>query len=589
MATVWIKEFSGGLDTRRMGATTPGNALIRAVNCHISRGGEIEKRAAFVTSATLPAGTLGLAATLNSLYVFGSGAPPTMPPGVLYQRLQHANGTTALTRVLSWDLYAGLLYVVGEFADGSIAHFYNGVRVTTLYDGRASAGFTVESGHAAITTPDPIPASTVDQIWVGGVALLTSAVTWATSNEATASAIANAINTGPAATTYSSTAAGARVNIIAVAAGAAPNGRAVSFSLANDFVVNPATGLVMQGGSSTGVQAGDFVKTVGQKMYATASSHLAFSGVAQPTKWTTDTVGAGFIDLSAQASGAEKLTAMARYQSLVAIFAERTIQVWSLDPDPALNRLTQVLNNTGTSSPLSVTQFGDSDLFYLDESGLRSMRARDSSNAAATTDIGVPIDTIITAKMRSLTDAERTNVIGLIEPRDGRFWLIMKDIIYVFSYFSGAKISAWTTYEPSDTAGAAFNIEAACTFNKRVYARSGNRVFAHGGTGSEVAYDETVADVWLPYLDANSPTRSKSWNGLDAALEGEWTASFGMDSNIPTAEDRIAILFETSYSSPSIPSLGDSTHISPRFRTRGAGAARLGSIVLHFGGDSDED
>lgn len=589
MATIWVKEFSGGLDSRRMAATAAGNSLMKAVNCHISRGGEIEKRAAFVTTATLPAGTIGLAATLNSLYTFGSGAPPAMPPGVLYQRLQHPNGTTALTRVLSWDLYAGLLYVVGEFADGSISHFYNGVRVTTLYDGRASAGFTVVSGHEAITGTDPVPASTLDQIWVNGVALLASPITWDDSNEATATDIADAINSGPASATYDATVAGARVNIISVAAGPGPNGYAVSFAPTNDFVVSPASGLTMQGGSSTGVQAGDFVKTVGQKVYATAGSHLAFSGIAQPTRWTTDTVGAGFIDLSAQASGAEKLTAIARYQSLVAVFAERSIQVWSLDPNPDLNRLTQVLNNTGTASPLSVTQFGDSDLFYLDESGLRSMRARDSSNAAATTDIGVPVDTLIAAKMRSMTDAERSNIIGLIEPRDGRFWLILKDVIYVFSYFSGAKISAWTTYSPSDTAGVPFNVDAACAFNKRVFVRSGNRVFAHGGAGGELMYDETIADVWLPFLDAGSPTRAKNWQGVDAALEGEWDVYFGMEPNNAAAEDKIAVVFETSYSAPTIPSLGTSTHISARFRSRGAGAMRLGAVVLHFEGDADED
>jgi hypothetical protein len=43
MSTIWIKEFIGGLDTRRMPATTPGGVLLRGVDGHITRGGEFEK------------------------------------------------------------------------------------------------------------------------------------------------------------------------------------------------------------------------------------------------------------------------------------------------------------------------------------------------------------------------------------------------------------------------------------------------------------------------------------------------------------------------------------------------------------------
>ena len=108
MGTIWVREFTGGLDTRRMPATTSGGVLIKAVDGHINRGGEFEKRAAFVHKYRLPANvTKGLAAGKSGLFVFGDAAPPTMPSGVTYQRLQHPDGSTALSRVLSYDLYAG--------------------------------------------------------------------------------------------------------------------------------------------------------------------------------------------------------------------------------------------------------------------------------------------------------------------------------------------------------------------------------------------------------------------------------------------------------------------------------------------------
>ena len=53
MGTVWVREFTGGLDARRLPETTAGGVLIRARNGHISRGGEFEKRAAFALLAAL--------------------------------------------------------------------------------------------------------------------------------------------------------------------------------------------------------------------------------------------------------------------------------------------------------------------------------------------------------------------------------------------------------------------------------------------------------------------------------------------------------------------------------------------------------
>lgn len=683
---IWFKEFTGGLDTRRMPVALSGAALMKANNGHITRGGEFEKRAAFVDFATLPAGTVGLAATNTSLYVFGSAAPPSMPVGVTYQRLQHPTGF-ALTRVLSWDLYGGKIYAVGEFNDGSIHHFYDGVRVTDWFDGRARASFAVTGGGtvpavaahgsfdvtggtvgggnqitdikingislisapvayatdnattaaavasaintytsspdymasavgnqvvvtAAVagTAPNGFPivvtvggtatvgnlvamsggaaaqVSTLADLKIDGVSVISAPVTWATSNEATAAAIASAINAFTSVPNYDATAVGATVNLLASTPGAAANGRAVSFTLQNGFTIASAVSLVMANGADAvgTFQPGTAVKTIGQKMNSVSGPVAHFSGLQQPTKWTTDFVGAGFIDMSTQSSGAEKLTALERYQNLVAVFAGRVIQIWFFDPDPALNTLSQVLNNTGTSSANSVTQFGDSDIFYLDESGLRSLRARDASNAAATTDIGVAIDTLVVAKLQTLTDAERDAVKGLIEPRSGRFWLIMKDTIFVFSYFSGSKVSAWTTYTPADMSKVPFNIDAAVVFNRRVYARAGNKIYCYGGTAPAEQYDDTIAEAWLPYLDAGSPTVKKNWSGIDAALIGLWDVAYAMSPNNEAAEDDIAILSQTTYEADSVPSLGESTHISPRFRTKGAGYARLSAAVIHF-------
>ncbi|MFY7925567.1 MAG: hypothetical protein ACOVN5_07135 [Aquidulcibacter sp.] len=806
MGLIWIREFTGGLDTRRMAETTSGGALIVARNGHISRGGEFEKRAAFVPTYTLPAGTISLAAGADNLTVFGSGPTPGgLPTDLRYQRLQHPDGTTPLVRVRSYDLFSSKIYVVGEFADGSIFHFYDGVRVDDWFDGRARASFDVTGGsvtpavaavgsftitggtsgagnqitsvsvagvsimggavahtgdnattaaavataiNTQVSSPDYTATSVGGQVIiaaavagaaangrlvsvvvggdatvgsvidlagganqvssqladlrVNGVSVIGAPVAWTTSNTDMAADIVSAINSFTSSPDYSAVAVGTTVSITAAAQGSAPNGYPVDFTLANGLTVSPSVGLALANGSSvaaaaatgsftvtggtsnpantismvtvggvnvmasavthtgnnsttaaavaaainsfssspdytavavgavvtitatlTGAaangrvvsvsvagnatvgsisnmaggvdevfQPGSFVRTAGKKMYSTSKSILHFSGIATPDKWTTDNVGAGFIDMASETSGSEQLTAIAKYLDRLAVFGENTTIILYIDPDPALNRLTQTLNNTGTLSPRSVTQFGDSDLFYLDESGLRSLRARDSSNAAATTDIGVPVDTLVTAKLASFSLEERADVIGAIEPRDGRFWLAMKDEIFVFSFFNGAKVSAWSTYTPSYfSAGQEiqFEVEDMVVFSRRVYVRSGNTIFVYGGTGSTLQYDATVAEGWTPYLDANSPTTAKKFTGVDAALEGAWEISVAFDPTNLNAEDKVSSPYYTTFMDPAHPGIGEATHVSLRFRTTGDTYARLSSAVIHYEGGDIED
>lgn len=690
MGTIWIKEMTGGLDTRRLPETTPGGVLIRARDGHITRGGEFETRAAFVPEYALPAGTIGLAHTRTGVVVFGHAAAPTLPSGVSYQRLQHPDGVTALASVPSYDLYDGKIYAVGVFGDGSVHHFYDGVRVEDWYDGRARAGFRVLGGNStaavaavgsftitggtgdvsgvtvagiqimsgavahtgdSTTTAAAIAAnitahtsspnytatsngaevritavvagaaangrvivptttgtvtfggvtslaggaeatiSALTAVLVNGTAAISAPVTWTGTVESMAAAIAAEINSTISSPEYTATAFGDRVNVIAAAAGANANGRIVTLTTTNGLALSAPTLTLADGGDSDDAfTPGTFVRTVKSKMYSTADSLLHFSGIQAPTEWQTDSVGAGFINMATQNSGSERLVAVARYQNLLAVFAPEVVQIWFVDPDPNLNTQSQVLVNTGTECPLSVTQFGDSDVFYLDESGLRSLRARDSSNAAATTDIGVPVDDLLVTKLEGLTADDRMRVVGLINPVDKRFWLIIKDEVFVFSFYENAKVSAWSTYEMATTIGGVkttFNAEQAVVAARRVYVRSGNTIYVYGGLGAVPEYDATEAEAWFPYLDANRPTAHKDWEGVDAALTGLWEIRAATQPTDLEASEVIARVYETTYNQHRIPYNHSSSHISIRAISKG-GRAVLSALAVHFAGDEDE-
>ena len=311
------------------------------------------------------------------------------------------------------------------------------------------------------------------------------------------------------------------------------------------------------------------------KAHVSSGSSLFFSGVNQPTRWGEGITGAGFINMSNNSSGNEVLTALALYQGNLAAFARRSVQIWSIDPDPANNRQGQVLSNTGTVSANSVVSVGDIDVFYLSDSGVRSLRARDSSNSAVVNDVGTPIDNLILADLEPLTDNQKRACCAVIEPIDGRYWIAIGSRVYVYSYFPNSSVAAWSIYEPG------FAITKFTTKDGRVYARGGDVVYLYGGaTGSE--YDSSEVEVILPYLDGGKPAHQKALNGLDMTVQGSWQVHIGMDPIAPNARDNCGTITQPTFSLGRIMATGTGTHVGIRLVNNSAGYARIANIIAHF-------
>lgn len=792
MPYIHVEDFRGGVDrTRRIVAGTPGT-LWTGTNCHITRGGEIEKRKSFVSTYTLPAGTVGLAAAMSTLYVFGSGADPGVPSGVTYQRLQHPDSGRTLSAIVDWDVFDGKIYVVGEFDDGSVHHYYDGAIVTDWRDGvvrtgqvdlatvaealkalidadadytatRASNvitvtgpsgeafavttlaangegnaaddqamatvttqsavagvaevvatgaltvtggtaatpsqgsveltggasgsvdgitvngvqimsgaeafdgdldttaqnvvdninaftsspnytatrtnstinifaatalgdspnGFAVVSSTSTITSTDTNMAGGADKgvsaVTVDGVDILGAQVNYTSSNSVLAANIASQINSYSSTPEYTATASGNVVTISAAAGtGDGPNGFVVTAALdsgitatyANmsggvDAVAGQAqiSTLTLSGtfeaGDRYGVTLGE--KTFGavakptgaaaavlthkSKVHAAAGSLVHFSGVDTPAGWSRDAVdgdtGAGFLSVASQSGGAQTLTGLGVYQEFMAIFARRAIQIWSIDVDPTLNVFQKPLNGSGTRAPGSIVEFGSIDLFYLSDNGVRSLRARDSSGAAFVSDIGNPIDALIKDALGSLTSAQIASAIGILEPEDNRFWLALGSTIYVFSYFRGSDISAWSTYEaPGEVAGLV-------SVDDKVYLRSGNTIYRYGGSDG-ATYDTSTVTVLLPFLTAGRPATDKYWYGFGAALSNTWRVDLLVDPDDTNDFLRIGDLSGTTYLGPQDGVEHTGTHAAPRLVCTEAGEAAISNLTLHYemaGGD----
>lgn len=478
MGTIWVREFTGGLDTRRLPETSAGGTLMRLRDAHINRGGEIEQRAIFEKQYDLPPGeTKGLASTPNGLVVFGhQSVPPSLPSGIGYVPLPHPSNA-ALRRVVSWELFKGAVQAIGEFENDDRYVFHDGTRIT---DSNAPPNLANSGSPIALLTAE-------------------------------------------------------------------------------------------------------------SKLFVASGPNLFFSAVSDSTDFGDGAgSGEGVIDMSTHAKGAEELTGLGEYDNYMVVFSESVSLIWYFDPDPNLSRRNQTLRGTGTVSPRSVTQLGDGDIIFLSESGIRSLRARDSSNSAATSDLGSPIDSIVTEFARSITDAEVRDAKGVVEPRSGRFWLAIKDRIFVFSYFRSDKVSAWSEYRPG------FVVDDLIVHDRRVYLRSGDEVYIYGGSEDTFRYSEDVpAEAWLPYMDADEPYRSKSLEAIDAAVRGSWEIRVAMDPKNQSASDLVAHIDNTTFDDPEIGAEGEATHISLRFKATAPESeykpAKISAAVIHFDRDENED
>lgn len=146
MAYILVESFSGGVDRSRPRYVGPAGTLWSGINGHLTRGGDFEKRKEFAVHLNLPAGTFGMAKTADGLYTFGSAADPGVPAGITYMRLEHpTDAARTMTKVLSWDLFAGLLYVIAKYDNGDVRHFYDGAHVDDW-----NAGGTNPTGYGSI-------------------------------------------------------------------------------------------------------------------------------------------------------------------------------------------------------------------------------------------------------------------------------------------------------------------------------------------------------------------------------------------------------------------------------------------------------
>jgi hypothetical protein len=337
-----------------------------------------------------------------------------------------------------------------------------------------------------------------------------------------------------------------------------------------------------------------FARAYGDRVMLAIGNEWAYSAIDDPHGWEQQDIGAGKKTYVSPYSGSDQVMAFAPYQGQMIVLARQSLQLWLVDADPAQFARTATFENVGAFASDSVQPLGELEVFFGALSGVRSLRTRDATSNAFVNDLGSPIDLSVVAKLATASAAEVAAACSVVDTTANRYWLFLKDTIYVFSYYPSNKINAWAVYTAKYWDGAqqtAFVPQKFLNDNGRIYARTSNAIIAYGGT-SGTAYDNTQLIVELPWLDDEEPALGKRSLGIDAALTAKWTISGGMDPYSGTLETIVTNGNATSpnQNQDSLFDLGhisftaNGTHFKLRLvsSTENTGEVKLSCLVFHY-------
>ncbi len=311
--------------------------------------------------------------------------------------------------------------------------------------------------------------------------------------------------------------------------------------------------------------------TGGEYNYAYIDSNRAFiangdfwnaSAILDATGWEVQNVGSAKFSFSTTFGAGDQAVALALIQGRLAVFGENHIEVWATDADPAAFSRVQILQNAGTflRGRESVQSIGELDVLYLDYTGVRSLRTKETTLNAYVDDVGTPIDALLQPIISSVLNAPggEVNIKSIVDPLSKRYWLFLQDRFYVLSMFPSSKVRAWSTYRATylngDATTAFFPERLMLYQNKVLVFTSTTHLLLYGGeTGEE--YDTCIPTADLPWISMSNPATEKQANGVHAAFKGKWQIYASMN---PRAVAMTEVVNRGSATDPN--SLEDSTY-----------------------------
>lgn len=573
-STVYLDDFTRGLDTRRLSTATGPGALLVAHNVVIDSGGQVRKRYPLVLEYQLPDGAFGFRSVNGILTTWGSGPrPAALPAIVAYVRLPHPTlpDLYPMTDVTCVRAFNGLPYVIATYLDNTVWHFYDGKPifdwvsepVTTLTALASALARVIRANFPAYYATSAGPVLTVTGPLNTTFTLLASVTNRGTQP-----------NAQPTVTVVQS-ATPARPQIVRV-------------ELFGAYETEDRWSVTI-GGIETGfvgLPVGVPTQVIVQDdfMYGWAGSTLFRCKLGDPTKWRSQlaepsNTGAGSIFVTSHDNGSGDIVAAETLGDMLAIFTQRSTQLWKMDPDPVLNRRVTTIQNMGSYAGAAVVGYIDGNVAFLSRQGIRTLRLGDDAVRATTDDIGTLIDEFVQNLLHGKSLAELARGTAVVDPREGRMILSIGTTALVFSYHPKSRVSAWTVWD--------LPVEA------KYWIVQNDELLLYGIDRSVWSYayrefDDTEARVVLPAHDAKNPMAAKFWESMDIASEGRWRVYVHDDARTLTNPQLIGEMEGTTFQKGAQAISMESTGMILEFRSVGSGKHVLSIAGLRHAKTKDD-
>ncbi|WP_287602755.1 hypothetical protein [Thiothrix sp.] len=298
-------------------------------------------------------------------------------------------------------------------------------------------------------------------------------------------------------------------------------------------------------------------------------STVRFSATNNPRDWTTAD-DAGFLPISHHGGG--RVTALAVYRGMLAVFTDSHVQIWRVDPDPAQHSLVDIAHGIGSEHPFSITPVSG-DVLFMGAAGVRSLSSQAQSGNLVDLDIGSPIDSLAVDMMAR---NPQYDIIGHYSQALGKFLLFMGAEVLVYSFSRSSKMAAWSRWVlPSFVQGAAELMGS-------TYIRIGNQLHKLDPDQHTDSGNPFPVSVDFGYLALKAPGSLKRLIGMDAVIDGECNVSMAYNEAVTTDEGVSATLSGDTRPHGTIPIELHGTAFAPRFRCTHDKPFRLDLLTLYY-------
>lgn len=255
----------------------------------------------------------------------------------------------------------------------------------------------------------------------------------------------------------------------------------------------------------------------------TDNTTVYWSDLLTGFKW--DTGSAGSIDVAkVWPDGSDEIVAIAVHNGILAIFGKRQILLYTGAQDPASMELTDTIVGIGCIARDSV-QVSGTDLIFLSDSGVRSLRRTVQEKSAPITDISKNVRTELTSYISS----ETQQIISVYSPEEAFYLLHLPTtgITYCFDMRTplqdnSHRVTQWNSIQP----------QALC--------RTRAGVLLLGKTQGIAKYDgyqdngsEYQMSYFTNYIDFGAPSNLKLLKNLKITIIGgsstQATLNWGYD------------------------------------------------------------